>query len=200
MTAAELQETFGISRADWRRIAADPDMIDPIDPKYTNGITKWSADGFVRWLADHHSELAQQTPHLLRPAGEVAPQYYGGSYATSESGGLRHEHFVGHWRTDDGSLAIIYPRHHTFPPAEALEHFPAATTVIVVQHDWDSYGLPNLEAVDRARPDIVYEPFWSDVAAHIGDFLHRLGTATPLPQLRRRFRDQLRNAANAGSR
>ncbi|MFB7216541.1 hypothetical protein [Streptomyces sp. NPDC056255] len=29
MTAAELQETFGISRADWRRVATDPGMPKP---------------------------------------------------------------------------------------------------------------------------------------------------------------------------
>ena len=74
MTAEELQETFGISRADWRRIALDPLMVRPIDSKYTDGVTKWSAHGFVRWLASHHPELALRTPHLLRPAGRGGTQ------------------------------------------------------------------------------------------------------------------------------
>ncbi|WKX68629.1 hypothetical protein [Streptomyces sp. XD-27] len=60
MTAAEPQEVFGISRADWRRLAADPGMIKPIDPKYINGETKWSGHGFVRWLAAEHPDLAGQ--------------------------------------------------------------------------------------------------------------------------------------------
>ncbi|MBB4890435.1 hypothetical protein [Streptomyces netropsis] len=167
MTAAELQETFGLSREDWRRIAAEPEMIEPIDPKYTNGVTQWSGHGFVRWLAAHHPDLAHRTPHLLRPAKELAAQYYGGTY-TKRADGFHHEHFAGCWRTAFGSLAIVYPRHHTVPPQELLEHHPEVTTVVVVQHDWNLYGLPNLEAADRAHPTLVYEPRWSELAAHIG--------------------------------
>ncbi len=168
MTAEKLQETFQISREDWRRIATRPDMIEPRDPQHSGGVTKWSGAGFARWLAAHHPDLAHHTPHLLRPAGQVTPRYHGGVYTAREPGGFRHEHFAGQWSTGYGRLAIAYPREGTFGPEVALDHLPDATTVIVVQHAWNIYGLPDLEAVDRQRPGLAYEPRWSEVAAHIG--------------------------------
>ncbi|WP_261553724.1 hypothetical protein [Frankia tisae] len=168
MTAEKLQETFQISREAWRRIATGADMIEPMDPQYNSGVTKWSGAGFARWLAAHHPDLAHHTPHLLRPAGPVTPRYHGGLYAAREPGGFRHEHFAGQWSTGYGRLAIAYPGEGTFGPEAALDHLPDATTVIVVQHAWNLYGLPELEAVDRQRPGLVYEPRWSEVAAHIG--------------------------------
>ncbi|GCE01587.1 hypothetical protein EHYA_09353 [Embleya hyalina] len=164
MTAAELQERFAISRADWRRITADPGMFEPLDPKDTQGVTKWPVPGFVRWLAARHPELAGSTPCLLRPAGRVAAQYHGGVYHNEDYP----EYFAGHWRTDLGRLVIAYPREQAFSPAVVLEQVPGAAIVVVVQNDWNLYGLPNLDAADRDRPNLVYEPRWSEVAAHIG--------------------------------
>ncbi|MEX5637642.1 hypothetical protein [Parafrankia sp. FMc2] len=168
MSAAQLQEAFRISRAAWRRIAAGSDMIEPMDPQYTGGVTRWSGHGFARWLSAHHPDLAEHTPHLLRPAGTIAPQYYGGTYTRSEPGGFHHEHFAGHWRTSHGRLAVIYPHERGFGPETALDHISDAATVIVIDHAWNLYGLPDLEAVDRERPTLTYEPRWSEVAAHIG--------------------------------
>ena len=168
MTAAELQETFHISRADWRRIATSPGMIEPIDPRYAGGATKWPVYEFVRWLAAHHPALAQHTPHLLRPAGKVVSQYYGGTYAEGMSNGFRHEYFAGHWLTGYGRLAIVYPCGTAFGSGTVLDHLPQAATVVVVRHALSLHGLPGLEAVDRARPHLVYKPRWSEVAAHIG--------------------------------
>ncbi|WP_326771019.1 hypothetical protein OG978_46270 (plasmid) [Streptomyces sp. NBC_01591] len=142
-------------------------MPKPIDPKYTQGETEWSGPGFVRWLAADYPDLAHLTPHLLRPAGQVESKYIGGLYGKNEPE-LREEHFAGHWRTGYGRLAVVYPRHHAFSPRRALEHLSQADTVVMVHADWSIYGLPNLVAVDRARPELEYEPRWSEVAAHVG--------------------------------
>ncbi|WP_210582076.1 hypothetical protein [Streptomyces sp. GESEQ-4] len=168
MTAAELQETFRISRETWHRITAEPGMINPIDPKYTRGETKWEAHGFVHWLAAHYPDLAHATPHLLRPATQVTPQYLGGRYTRPEADQYRpHEHFAGRWSTPLGVVAVIYgPRKPS--PQEALDYHPDATTVVVTQFHYNHYGLPDLEAADRERPDLTYEPHWSELAAHVG--------------------------------
>ena len=79
MTAAELQETFGIGRADWRRVATDPGTPEPMDPKYTQGETMWSSPGFVRRPAAEYPDLAHLTPYLLRPAGRVGAKYIDGA-------------------------------------------------------------------------------------------------------------------------
>ena len=167
MTAAQLQETFKISRADWRRIAADPGMPEPLDPKYTEGVTRWYGSRIAHWLAARYPDLAHSTPRLLRPAGNVATQYDGGEYTEYGPGGA-HEHFTGYWRTGYGRVAIVYPVHQNLRPAHALEQHPSATTAVVMRSDWNIYGLPNLDAADRARPDLEYEPSWSELSAHIG--------------------------------
>ncbi|WP_457469893.1 hypothetical protein [Streptomyces sp. TE4109] len=142
-------------------------MPKPMDPKYTQGETEWSGPGFVRWLAADYPDLAHLTPHLLRPAGRVEAGYIGGLYGKNEPE-LREEHFAGHWRTGYGRLAVVYPRHHAFSPRRALEHLSQADTVVMVHADWSIYGLPNLVAVDRTRPELEYQPRWSEVAAHVG--------------------------------
>ncbi|MFD7645752.1 hypothetical protein ACFV4P_34490 [Kitasatospora sp. NPDC059795] len=164
MTAAQLQDAFGISREAWRTIAAAPDMIKPIDLKHTDGTTKWSGQGFARWLAARHPALAANTPHLLRPAEAVqAVAYLGGTFDRT---GID-AHFASRWRTAFGTLAVLYPRNGAFSAELGLELIPDADTVVVVGHGYDLYG-PDLSAVDRARPELEYDPRWSDVAAHIG--------------------------------
>jgi hypothetical protein len=165
MTAARMQETFGISRTDWRRLATGPGMPAPLDPKYTGGETKWSAYAFARWLAARHPDLAEHTPFLLRPAGSPATRYLGGSCAEDD---FPHARFVGLWRTGFGRLAIVYPLDQAFDPDQVIEKIPSADTIVVVWNDWSIYGVPNLEAVDPARPELPYSPDWVDVAAHIG--------------------------------
>lgn len=168
MSAAELQETFHISRADWRRIAAEPGMINPLDSQHTKGETKWDVHGFVRWLAAHRPDLAHATPQLLRPVTQVSPQYLGGRYTRPPAGQYRpHEHFTGRWNTPLGVVAVIYGPNRP-SPEEALDYHPDATTVVVTQFHYNIYGLPDLEAVDRERPDLAYEPRWSELAAHVG--------------------------------
>ncbi|MFF4572718.1 hypothetical protein [Streptomyces sp. NPDC001410] len=167
MTAAELQGTFELSSAAWERISSDPDLVEPIDPRYTDGVTKWAGQEFARWLALRHPELAEAVPALLRPAPETKPHYLEGRYATSDEVGYDREHFAGLWRTDDGVVAVVYPHSRIRAPRDLLEFHDSAATVVVVQSDYDLYG-PALEAIDRAHPDLPYEPMWSDIASHIG--------------------------------
>ncbi|CAL9418672.1 hypothetical protein SUDANB105_01798 [Streptomyces sp. enrichment culture] len=167
MTSAELQETFGLSETAWERIGSDPGLIEPIDLKYTDGVTKWDGQAFARWLARTHPGLAAWVPLLLRPARTAEHHYLGGRYATYEQAGLGHGHFAGLWRTEAGVVAVTYPADTAYAPRSLLDFHEEAATVVVVQHDYDLYG-PALEAVDRARPDAEYEPNWSDIAAHIG--------------------------------
>ncbi|MER6344760.1 hypothetical protein ACWC10_18970 [Streptomyces sp. NPDC001595] len=167
MTSAELRETFGLSESAWEEIRSDPGLIAPIDPKYTDGVTKWHGQAFARWLARSHSRLASWVPLLLRPADSTEHRYLGGRYATHEETGAGPDHFAGLWKTDAGVVAVAYPVRSAFTPDRLLDVHEEAATVVVVQHHYDLYG-PALEAVDRARPDTVYEPRWSDIAAHIG--------------------------------
>ncbi|MFC9925853.1 hypothetical protein [Streptomyces sp. NPDC127190] len=167
MTAAELQGTFELSSGAWERISTAPGMIEPIDPEYTDGVTKWPAQGFARWLARRHPELSGAVPALLRPAPDTKPDYLGGRYAASDEVGHDREHFAGLWRTGAGVVAVVYPRGHVRTPRDLLEFHADAVTVVVVQTQYDLYG-PALEAVDRDRPELPYEPRWSEIAAHIG--------------------------------
>lgn len=143
-------------------------MVEPIDARDADGALRWSGYEFARWLATRHPDLAAHTPILLRPASTVTTSYERGTYTDRGSDGFQHEHFAGHWRTGLGRLVIIYPRDRAFGPAVALSRYPQTTTIVVVQHTWDLFGMPELEAVDRDRPDLVYEPCWSDLAAHLG--------------------------------
>lgn len=168
MTAAELQETFQISREEWRRIATGTGMIKPINPQHSGGVTTWPVTAFARWLAAHQPDLAGHIPHLLRPAGKITQHYHGGTYTTSEPSGFPYEHFAGHWRTGYGRLVIVYPRRNPFGLEDPLAHHPDATTAVVIQNERGLHGLPDLKATDRLHPGLVYEPSWSEVAAHIG--------------------------------
>ncbi|QTE01510.1 hypothetical protein [Streptomyces cyanogenus] len=167
MTAAELQSTFGLSANSWEQITSSPDMPRPMDPKYTDGVTKWAGQYFARWLARQHPLLAGRVPSLLHPAPATKPCYLDGRYATSDEAGWDREHFAGLWETCTGVVAVIYPRSRIGAPRDLLEFHENAATVVTVQPDYDLYG-PSLEAVDRALPDLQYEPRWSEVAAHVG--------------------------------
>ncbi|WP_189939212.1 hypothetical protein [Streptomyces aurantiogriseus] len=167
MTSAELQDLFGLSSSVWEEISSAPGMVEPLDPKYTGDVTKWEGQAFARWLARAHPALAGEVPVLLRPGVAEEFHYLGGRYATADEIGPGREHFAGLWRTEAGVVAITYPRSHTYAPRDVLEFHEQATTLVVVRHDYDLYG-PALEAVDRARPDTLYEPRWSEAAAHIG--------------------------------
>ncbi|MFF2367826.1 hypothetical protein ACFVU0_34640 [Streptomyces sp. NPDC058122] len=143
-------------------------MVEPIDPRHTGGETMWSGHGFVRWLAAHHPELAHATPHLLRPAKQGLARYLGGKFMKPAAGQYRpHKHFTGRWQTPLGIVAVVYgpdrPSH-----AEALDYHPDAATVVLVQWHYDLYGLPELQAVDRDRDDLTYDPRWSELASHVG--------------------------------
>ncbi|MFJ8080114.1 hypothetical protein ACIQ6Y_05725 [Streptomyces sp. NPDC096205] len=166
MTAAELRKAFGLSESAWENLLTDPGMIPPVDPKYTDGVTQWYGQAFARWLARSRPGLAEHVPLLLRPAGTAEPRYLGGRYIPSDEADVG-EHFAGSWQTDSGLLLIVYPRHRPSGPRTLLDFHEKATTVVVVRHDYGLYG-PDLTAVDRARPDLPYEPWWSEIAAHIG--------------------------------
>jgi hypothetical protein len=167
MTSAEVRETFGLSVSTWERISSAPGMIEPLDPTYTEGVRKWNGQAFARWLARTHPDLAGEVPLLLRPAESTQHRYLGGRYATYDETGAEHDHFAGLWKTRAGVVAVVYPAGMAFAPSSLLDFHEEAATIVVVRHDYDLYG-PALEAVDRARPDIEYEPRWSDIAAHIG--------------------------------
>jgi hypothetical protein len=166
MTADELLKAFGLSVSAWERLLADPDMIAPVGRTHPDGVTRWYGQAFARWLARSHPGLADQVPLLLRPAGTAQPRYLGGQYVTSDDSDVG-EHFAGSWQTDAGLLLIAYPRSYPTGPHKLLEFHEKATTVVVVRHDYNLYG-PDLTAVDRARPDLPYEPRWSEISAHIG--------------------------------
>ncbi|MFJ4554490.1 hypothetical protein ACIP4Q_00125 [Streptomyces massasporeus] len=167
MTAAELRETFALSESVWGRICSAPGMIDPIDAKYTGGVTKWSGQEFARWLARTHPSAAGRVPLLLRPVGPGTPRYLDGRYHGPDDIGFGREHFAGLWKTGAGVVAIVYLGSAAFAPRDVLEVHEEAAAAVVVQHDYGLYA-PALEAVDRARPDVPYEPMWSELAAHAG--------------------------------
>ncbi|HZF92307.1 hypothetical protein [Streptomyces sp.] len=167
MTSAELREIFGLPEDAWRRISSGADMIAPIDPEYTDGVTKWSGQAFARWLARTHPDLAGAVPVLLRPADPAPHRYLGGRHVTQDDTATGHEHFAGSWKTEAGVVTVVYPAEWSDTPSSLLGLHEEAATVVVVRHDHDFYG-PALRAADRARPDTEYEPRWSDIAAHIG--------------------------------
>lgn len=163
MTATQLQEAFGISPADWRRLSEAPGLPEPRDPRDAQEIERWEPAGFARWLAAFHPDLAGRAPLLLRPAGRVDSCYLGGTYGEEPD-----EHFVGFWATGYGSLAIVYPRDRLLTCELMLDRIASAATVVVVSGAGDLLTAPRLLAVDRESPSFVYEPKWSDVSAHIG--------------------------------
>ncbi|MFE6194827.1 hypothetical protein [Streptomyces sp. NPDC057838] len=167
MTASELRERFGLSASDWERISTDAGMIAPVESKHSGGATQWYGQAFARWLARAHPGLADEVPSLLRPASAAHHQYLGGRYATYDEIGPGRAHFAGLWQTETGVVTVVYPTSHACAPHELLDFHEEAATIVVVRHDYALYG-PDLVAVDRPRPDTLYEPLWSEVAAHIG--------------------------------
>ncbi|MEU9164560.1 hypothetical protein AB0D29_30340 [Streptomyces sp. NPDC048424] len=167
LTAADLKNVFRLSEAAWSRIAGD--MIDPIDSAYTEGETMWSGHAFGRWLATEHPGLAGKGPLLLRPAPTVEPRYLGGVYRTPEDDtAVDAELFAGLWRTHAGVVAVVYPLHGRIDAGrELLDVHDDADTLVAVGYAYDLDG-PGLRAVDRDRPDLVYDPSWAQLAAHLG--------------------------------
>ncbi|MDX3536550.1 hypothetical protein PV721_19630 [Streptomyces sp. MB09-01] len=167
LTAAELRDVFRLSEAAWSRIAAG--MTDPVDPAGTEGETKWSGHDFGRWLAAEHPGLAGKGPLLLRPAPAVKPRYLGGAYRTPEDDTtVDAELFAGLWRTHAGVVAVVYPLYGIGDAGrEVLDVHDDADTFVFVDY---AYGLdgPELRAVDRDRPELVYDPTWAQLAAHVG--------------------------------
>ncbi|MFE6838355.1 hypothetical protein ACFVFI_26400 [Streptomyces sp. NPDC057705] len=167
LTAAELRDVFRLPEAAWSRIATG--MIDPIDPAHTEGEERWSGHGFGRWLAAEHPGLAGRGPLLLRPAPAVEPRYLGGVHRSPEDEtAVDTELFAGLWRTHAGVVAVVYPLHDRVDAgSELLDVHADADAVVVIGY---AYGLdgPELRAVDRDRPELVYDPSWAQLAAHVG--------------------------------
>ncbi|MFJ7158872.1 hypothetical protein ACIQUQ_28565 [Streptomyces sp. NPDC101118] len=108
-------------------------------------------------------------PVLRRPAAGAGARYLDGTHRSHDpEQGRRGEHFAGLWRTHEGVVAVVYPMERMAGAAgELLDVHEEAGTIVVVGH---AYGLdgPELDAVDRARPDLTYHPSWADLAAHLG--------------------------------
>lgn len=161
MTATQLQEQFRLTREVWRRIASSPDMIDPSRGSDA-GTTRWSVVGFARWLTAAHPSHATYAPHLLHPITGVSPRYLGGRHIQGHP-----EAVAGLWASPHGTVAVCYPRDQ-IDPKEALARLPEAASVVVVDHCYNIYGLPDLMALDRRDPSLPYEVRWSELAAHVG--------------------------------
>ncbi|MFX4293584.1 hypothetical protein [Streptomyces bohaiensis] len=161
MTATQLQEQFRLTREDWRRIASSPDMVDPSRSSDT-GTTRWSAADFARWLAAAHPSHAAWAPHLLHPIEGVSPRYLGGLHLQGPP-----EAFAGLWATPHGAVAVCYPRNQ-IDPKEALTLLPEAASVVVVDHSYNAFDLPDLMALDRRDPSLPYGVRWSELTAHVG--------------------------------
>jgi hypothetical protein len=162
LTAMELREVFGLSEEAWLRLTDE--IIEPLDddPK------RWSGHAFARWLASDRPELAGAGPLLLRPASSAVPRYLGGEYRDADDGtDVRAEYFVGRWDTPEGVLALVYPCGGTADTQSLLDLHTDIVGLVVVQA---AHGIdgPELRAVDRERPELLYHPRWSEVAAHVG--------------------------------
>ncbi|MFD8825710.1 hypothetical protein ACFV1C_25580 [Streptomyces sp. NPDC059605] len=167
LTAAQLKEVFGLSEEAWLCLADD--IIEPLDDEaFADGPKRWSGYAFAWWLASAHPELAGGGPLLLRPAPLVESRYLGGEYRDADDGtDVRAEYFVGRWSTREGVIAIVFPCDGVPDARSLLEVHTDTAGLVVVEH---FYGLdgPQLQAVDRGRPELVYHPSWSGLAAHVG--------------------------------
>ncbi|MFF5765777.1 hypothetical protein ACFY8F_24935 [Streptomyces tanashiensis] len=167
VTATQLKELFGLSEEVWTRLADG--MIRPLDDgALAGGPKRWSGYAFARWLASAHPELAGMVPLLLRPAPEAEYRYLGGEYRDADDGtDVRAEYFTGRWDTREGVIAIVFPCGGVPDARSLLDVHTDTAGVVVVEH---RYGLdgPELQAVDRERPELVYHPSWSELASHVG--------------------------------
>ncbi|MCX4529147.1 hypothetical protein OG982_26225 [Streptomyces sp. NBC_01551] len=168
LTAAELKDVFRLSEAAWASLATG--MPSPLDPARTGGETMWSGHAFGRWLATGHPGLAGKGPLLLRPAAPAQPQYLGGACrAPRDDASDRADRFTGLWRTPQGVVVgVAYPLYDWIDAERGLlDLHDDADTVVAVGYAHDLDG-PELRAVDRERPELVYHPSWAELAAHLG--------------------------------
>ncbi|MBD0710258.1 MULTISPECIES: hypothetical protein [unclassified Streptomyces] len=167
LTAAQLKEVFGLSEEAWSGLADE--VIEPLDDEaFADGPKRWSGYAFARWLASAHPGLAGAGPRLLRPAPVAESRYLGGEYREADDGtDVRAEYFAGRWDTREGVIAIVFPC-DGMPDARRLLDVLTDTAGLVVVEHFYAYDGPQLQAVDRERPELVYHPRWSDLAAHVG--------------------------------
>ncbi|MEU9861937.1 hypothetical protein AB0D99_13735 [Streptomyces sp. NPDC047971] len=165
LTAMELKEVFGLSEEAWPRLADD--MIEPFDDgAVADGPTRWSGHAFARWLASAHPELAGAGPLLLRPAPPAEYRYLGGEYRDADDD-VRAEYFAGRWDTREGVVAVVHPCAGMPDASSLLDLHTDAAALVVVRRPY-AFDGPELQAVDRGRPELVYHPWWSELAAHLG--------------------------------
>ncbi|MFI5770930.1 hypothetical protein ACIA74_20685 [Streptomyces sp. NPDC051658] len=166
LTAAQLMDVFSLSEETWSRLADG--MVEPLDGAFDDGPTTWSGHAFARWLAAAHPEWAGAGPLLLRPAPQTESHYLGGEYRDSDDGTDVHaEYFAGRWDTQEGVIAVVFPCEGMPDGRSLLDLHTDTASLVVVGHVYGFDG-PELEAVDRKRPELVYHPSWAELAAHLG--------------------------------
>lgn len=162
--AVEIGRLLGVSRPRVHQLARDPNFPSPSGER--GGRKVWSTSLVLRYAANT-GRLAGRAPILYRkvPTGGTSSRYEGASIVRNVA--------VLRWQTPFGALAIVVPL--TWGAVnnvlDALQIAATADTVVYVEYTEGIDG-PDRQALDKARPDYVYVPEWSDIA-------HVIGTAVP---------------------